>query len=316
MLKSSDRVAHDIDILRRQPGLATCPSEEAGHAELPPATSALAAMSIEEADSDMSPPSAGSSADPGPASVAIAPAGQTSIRPVLVLRKWYDLRPEREFRCFVGASELVGVCQRDVSQHFPQLSFGPELRRMRRDIKSFHVAHVKTAFPLRNYTYDVYVATNGSVKLMDFGPMDDSTSPLLFSWEELGLGVAGIATPALESHEQQAVAEPAGYVAGGEDGGSSSDEDELEGSSSDGDYWMSFFSDRANTLDQCILTALTGPMSDVAGGEDGGSSSDEDESERSSSDEDAAHGDIESLTRPALRIVTPGGGMSVGQRMA
>lgn len=39
-----------------------------------------------------------------------------------MLRKWYDLRPEREWRCFVAGGKLVGVCQRDVTQHFPQLA--------------------------------------------------------------------------------------------------------------------------------------------------------------------------------------------------
>eukprot|EP00983_Pelagomonas_calceolata_P033426 1047054-Pelagomonas_calceolata.AAC.4 len=41
---------------------------------------------------------------------------------VLVMRQWYDLRPEREWRCFVAGGRLVGVCQRDVTQHFPQLA--------------------------------------------------------------------------------------------------------------------------------------------------------------------------------------------------
>ena len=33
---------------------------------------------------------------------------------------------------------------------------------------------------------DVYVATNGTVKLMDFNPVGGSTAPLLFDWAELG----------------------------------------------------------------------------------------------------------------------------------
>lgn len=32
---------------------------------------------------------------------------------------------------------------------------------------------------------DVYVATNGAVRILDFNPIADTTSPLLFDWEEL-----------------------------------------------------------------------------------------------------------------------------------
>jgi hypothetical protein len=76
MLKSSDRISHDIDILL---------SQQWRH--------------------------------------AVRPA------PVLVLCKWHDLRPEREFRCFVKGGDLVGACQRDISQHFPQLAAPTAIRR-------------------------------------------------------------------------------------------------------------------------------------------------------------------------------------------
>lgn len=35
---------------------------------------------------------------------------------------------------------------------------------------------------------DVYVATSGTVKLMDFNPIGGSTVPLLYEWDELGYG--------------------------------------------------------------------------------------------------------------------------------
>ena len=35
---------------------------------------------------------------------------------------------------------------------------------------------------------DIYVATNGTVKLMDFNPVGASTAPLLFEWQELDYG--------------------------------------------------------------------------------------------------------------------------------
>ena len=36
-------------------------------------------------------------------------------------------------------------------------------------------------------TFDAYVATNGTVKLVDFNPVGGTTSPLLFTWAQLGL---------------------------------------------------------------------------------------------------------------------------------
>lgn len=35
---------------------------------------------------------------------------------------------------------------------------------------------------------DVYVATTGKVRLMDFNPVGGFTAPLLFQWDELGYG--------------------------------------------------------------------------------------------------------------------------------
>ena len=78
MLKSSDRIGHDLDHLQ------TRQQQQQG--------------------APLSPP------------LCLLPA-------VLVLRKWNpSLRPEREFRCFVRAGTLAGACQRDITQHFPQLA--------------------------------------------------------------------------------------------------------------------------------------------------------------------------------------------------
>jgi hypothetical protein len=93
MLKSSDRVSHDIEILQQRPQ----------HPESADASSSLTLHTL----SDLGHP---------------PPPRLTSGRGVLALRRWSELRPEREFRCFVRGGEIVGACQRDVSQYFPQLS--------------------------------------------------------------------------------------------------------------------------------------------------------------------------------------------------
>lgn len=40
---------------------------------------------------------------------------------------------------------------------------------------------------------DVYVATTGKVRLMDFNPIRGFTAPLLFDWDELGYGECMVA---------------------------------------------------------------------------------------------------------------------------
>lgn len=35
----------------------------------------------------------------------------------LVLRKWYDLQPSMEFRCFVKNQDIIGICQRDLNYY-------------------------------------------------------------------------------------------------------------------------------------------------------------------------------------------------------
>ncbi|KAG1670189.1 hypothetical protein FOA52_014965 [Chlamydomonas sp. UWO 241] len=157
MLKSSDRVGHDLELLQQR---LRAPAGTSGSTS-----------------------SGGDISTSGPAA--------TLVQPVLVLRKWYDLRPEREFRVFVRGSRLVGACQRDVSQHFPQLHGPDALPPIRAAIRRFHAQHIARHFPLSEYVVDLYVATNLTTKLIDFGCASSGTSPLLFSWEELGLGGGG-----------------------------------------------------------------------------------------------------------------------------
>jgi hypothetical protein len=130
-------------------------------------------------------------------------------RPQLALRKWYDLRPEREFRCFVRGRQLVAISQRDPTQYFPQLQ-GGVCAGMAASIAAFVRQHVLPAFPLEHYTCDIYVAASGRVKLVDFNPVGGTTSALLFRWEELYAAAAAAAAPAREQAAEQALEGAAG----------------------------------------------------------------------------------------------------------
>lgn len=101
----------------------------------------------------------------------------------LALRKWYDLRPEMEFRGFVRHGLLVGICQREITGFYPALLESVETLELA--IFRFFMDSLCEAFELEDYTFDCYVTRAGSVKLVDFNPWGAFTLPLLFTWDEL-----------------------------------------------------------------------------------------------------------------------------------
>lgn len=109
LLKSSDRVAHDI--CHAMDGIASSGRMDAGSAS--DAETAAAEHSASK-DRDSSGTGVGDAAVEDAAADAAAPGAVQPVQPVqhvLALRRWHDLRPEREFRCFVRGHELVGECE-------------------------------------------------------------------------------------------------------------------------------------------------------------------------------------------------------------
>lgn len=112
---------------------------------------------------------------------------KTASRPLnffLALRKWYpNLRPEMEFRCFVWDQLLVGISQREVTGFYPALV--EKKNEIEEVIRTFFMDNVKLNFESERYTFDVYVTSDGRVKLVDFNPWGAFTLSLLFTWDEL-----------------------------------------------------------------------------------------------------------------------------------
>ncbi|KAG1150679.1 hypothetical protein G6F37_001768 [Rhizopus arrhizus] len=101
----------------------------------------------------------------------------------LVLRKWYDLQPSMEFRCFVKNQDIIGICQRDLNYYdfLPAMKDDIELL-----IYRFFEEHVVEQFDSLNYVFDVYVQrSNQKVYLMDFNPFCSTTDSILYDWQEL-----------------------------------------------------------------------------------------------------------------------------------
>lgn len=131
-------------------------------------------------------------------SASNASLGLDKDKVTLVLRKWANLNPAMEFRVFVYDKHIVGICQRDCTTYYDFLE--EKLDELQDLIYAFFDGSskvggrgqsgapgfsIRDAFPLRNYTMDVYVDKKDRLWLIDFNPFGEPTCPLLFEWEEL-----------------------------------------------------------------------------------------------------------------------------------
>lgn len=108
----------------------------------------------------------------------------------LVLRKWVEIDPSTEFRCFVKDRVLIGISQRDYTHYYYHIQ--EQEANIVRDILSFFNEQIKFKFDGLNYTFDVYRKRKDVVKLLDFNVFGIHTDALLFDWEELeNLEVSG-----------------------------------------------------------------------------------------------------------------------------
>ncbi|CAH8494553.1 unnamed protein product [Schistosoma turkestanicum] len=108
-------------------------------------------------------------------------------KPILVLRKWYDFRPEGEFRCFIKSKVLIAICQRKCDAYFKTIE--EQLEHIKHDLVEFFHRKIKNYFELENYTVDLYweSSNNGKmrIQIIDFNVFGPPTEALLFQWSEL-----------------------------------------------------------------------------------------------------------------------------------
>ncbi|UXI18822.1 hypothetical protein NH340_JMT04765 [Sarcoptes scabiei] len=101
----------------------------------------------------------------------------------LIVRKWIEINPSMEFRCFIVNQTIVAISQRDVRTYYEHIA--KEQSIIVQDIFEFFNNRIRAKFPLHNYVIDVFRPDINSIVLIDvnvFGPLTDS---LLFDWEEL-----------------------------------------------------------------------------------------------------------------------------------
>ncbi|GAV26906.1 hypothetical protein PMKS-000367 [Pichia membranifaciens] len=101
----------------------------------------------------------------------------------LVLRKWVDINPSTEFRCFVRDRQLIAISQRDLNYY----SFLDEIKEeISEKIFMFFDDVLMGKFDCNSFVFDVYIPKPfKKVYLIDINPFRRSTESLLFSWNEL-----------------------------------------------------------------------------------------------------------------------------------
>eukprot|EP00397_Hematodinium_sp_SG-2012_P034954 GEMP01037543.1.p1 GENE.GEMP01037543.1~~GEMP01037543.1.p1 ORF type:complete len:317 (+),score=61.74 GEMP01037543.1:24-953(+) len=102
---------------------------------------------------------------------------------VLNLRRWHDLNPGSEFRCFWN-NGILNISQRHTSQFFEYLQNEAARAFLLEHIREFIASLDGVIGPT---VIDVYLdpPPKRRVWIVDFAPWCESTDPLLFDWEEL-----------------------------------------------------------------------------------------------------------------------------------
>lgn len=185
LLKSSDRIAHDLSeagpSLSRELAVAVGGGGVTGGGEETEEAEAGARDGGHVGDRTGSVPA------PSPSETHLSDVlSDNSFHPVLVLKKWVEIPPESEWRCFVRNGLLVGISQRDVTRVFPEIE--ARARVVRTALIRFHKHFVQPALAragLERCVYDLYLDGRGRPFVLDVNTWGGATSPLLFEWKEL-----------------------------------------------------------------------------------------------------------------------------------
>jgi hypothetical protein len=101
----------------------------------------------------------------------------------LVLRKWGNLYPSQEFRCFVKQNKLVMTSQRDPTKFYPFLV--KQKNAYKQLVESFFNENILNVYPDDDYSFDIYIDRKNRVWLLDFNVYSRATDALLFTWDEI-----------------------------------------------------------------------------------------------------------------------------------
>lgn len=103
------------------------------------------------------------------------------IKPIIVLKKWFNYKVNREFRIFMRDSEHFFVSSRNIS--VPYYLTQEEVREGAQTMVNLISQKIH---PYR-IIIDFYISPKMRPHVIDIAPWTDVTSPLLYSWSELEL---------------------------------------------------------------------------------------------------------------------------------
>eukprot|EP00002_Diphylleia_rotans_P015949 TRINITY_DN3095_c0_g1_i1.p1 TRINITY_DN3095_c0_g1~~TRINITY_DN3095_c0_g1_i1.p1 ORF type:complete len:375 (-),score=78.92 TRINITY_DN3095_c0_g1_i1:114-1238(-) len=103
-------------------------------------------------------------------------------KPVLILKKWIDINPSSEFRCYVKDTRLLGICQRHPDAYHDFLVHERDFYTNR--ITAFYHSFVRGVYPDNSFVFDVYIDGH-TVFAVDFTRMNENVDFGLFDWQDI-----------------------------------------------------------------------------------------------------------------------------------
>ena len=101
------------------------------------------------------------------------------IKPVMVLKKYFDYKRDREFRVFQKKKGL-----RLISSRYNDVPCRISKDDVEKIVDEF-IDHVSDIIPEDELIFDVYISPRMRIHMMDIAPWNHATSPSMFTWEEI-----------------------------------------------------------------------------------------------------------------------------------
>ncbi|GAB6029605.1 hypothetical protein CHUAL_005345 [Chamberlinius hualienensis] len=108
---------------------------------------------------------------------------ETPVAYELILRKWTDINPATEFRCFVKGAALIAISQRDYTNFYDYIPKDKD--KIVKKIKNYYDNNICNKFTDVDYCFDIYFPSLDTIKIVDFNPFGETTDALLFEWDYL-----------------------------------------------------------------------------------------------------------------------------------
>ena len=101
------------------------------------------------------------------------------IKPILVLKKYFDYKRDREFRVFQKHKGLRFISSRydDVPCHISK----DDVEKLINEFADY----VSDIIPFDNLIFDIYISPKMRTHLVDVAPWNDATSASMFTWPEI-----------------------------------------------------------------------------------------------------------------------------------